>query len=69
MYHNIKDKSEGKLVFRQYNILTINHLAYCRYKHYHKQAQIERDTIYENYTRNNNGYIFVDSVILINKSA
>ena len=55
-YHTNKGKSTCLLVFGQYTILTINHVADWIYIHQRKQAQIDKDTTHENTTRIDNDY-------------
>ena len=68
-YHSNKIKSPGQLVFNQYMILPINHVANWRYICQRKQLQIEKYFIHENSIRINYDYRVGDQVIMKNKAA
>ena len=69
VYHRTKVKSPGQLVFGRDMILRINHVAYWRYIHQHKQAQIEKYTIRENSTRIDHNYRVGNKFMIRNNSA
>ena len=63
-----KGKITSQLVSGRDMILPINHVADWRYLRQRKQAQIDKDVIFENTTRVNNNYIVKDKVITLTKS-
>ena len=67
-YHRTKVKISDQLVFGQYMILPINHVADCRYIRQRKQAQIDKDVIHENTTRICHNYRVGDKVMTLPKS-
>ena len=59
MNHQTNQKRPSQLVFGQDMILPINHMANWRFIRQHKQAQIDKDVIWENSTRVDHDYTIV----------
>ena len=51
-------QSTGQLVFDQYTILPIRHIAYCKYTHERKKSPIEKDAT----SKNKIEYIMIKSL-------
>ena len=68
MYHRIKGKSLVQLVFGRDMILTITHVADCRYTCHRKQTQIDNDFIQENANSIDHDYRVKDKVLTLTKS-
>ena len=64
-----KFKSTGHMFLGRDMILPINHVAYWRYIGHHKQTQIEKYGICENYNRIKYDYRVEYQVIIRNKAA